>query len=63
MVADGLVVWIDYRWGVGTLEGGGLHLSDLVIHDLENDAWRRATGWSDEWGFFRAQGGTWSTRS
>jgi beta propeller repeat protein len=56
-VADGLVGWIDYRWGVGSFEGGGLHLADLVIHDLENDAWRRATGWSDEWGFFRAQGG------
>ncbi len=54
-VRDDLVVWVDYRWS------GGVHVTnqlvDLVIYDLQNQRWRRLTGWIDYWGFGRAMNG------
>jgi beta propeller repeat protein len=55
MVREDLVVWVDYRWSGQTNEYNGT--CDLVIYDLQTGLWRRVTGWTDSWGFGRAQGG------
>lgn len=55
MVREDLVVWVDYRWSGEKHEYGVT--CDLVIHDLQTGVWRRVTGWTDTWGFGRAQGG------